>query len=405
MLGSQTAIVVGPSGEEIHTDKYGRIKVQFHWDREGQLDENSSCWVRVSQTWAGKNWGTMILPRIGQEVIVEFLEGDPDRPLVTGCVYNAEAMPPYALPDNKTISGIKTRSTKEGASDALNTIRFEDKKDQEQLFIQAQRNQDVRVKGDRYETVGNKRHLVVVKDKLEWVKENRHEKVDLDHKEEIGKDRHLKVTGKEARDIGGSLSVSVGGDVIHKFSMNHKHEVTQTLAIKGLSVKVEASTGIELKCGGSSIVLTPAAIFVMGGPLVNINSGSGPPVGPVTAQAVSPVAPEEALEADTADPAETQQMRAHQLEAGTGKYGATQVAAFKPAEGEDEELHWIEIELVDEDDKPVPGVRYEVTMPDGEQVASGTLDENGFARIGGIREPGDCTITFPDLDESAWERA
>jgi type VI secretion system secreted protein VgrG len=112
--GPQTAIVTGPAGEEIWTDKYGRVKVQFHWDRQGKRDENSSCWVRVSHPWAGKGWGAVAIPRIGQEVIVEFLEGDPDRPIITGRVYNAEAMPPYALPSGAVISGLKSDSTKGG---------------------------------------------------------------------------------------------------------------------------------------------------------------------------------------------------------------------------------------------------------------------------------------------------
>jgi type VI secretion system secreted protein VgrG len=110
--GPQTAIVVGPAGEEIHTDEHGRVKLQFHWDRYGQGDENASCWVRVSQDWAGKHWGAIYLPRIGQEVIVEFLEGDPDRPIVTGRVYNGDTMPPYALPDNKTVSTLKSNSSR-----------------------------------------------------------------------------------------------------------------------------------------------------------------------------------------------------------------------------------------------------------------------------------------------------
>ena len=126
MHGPQTPIVVGKQGEEIYSDKYGRVKVQFHWDREGKSDENSSCWIRVSQLWAGKNWGGMFIPRIGQEVIVEFLEGDPDQPIITGRVYNADKMPPYPLPDNQTRSTVKSNSTKGGGG--FNEIRFEDKK-------------------------------------------------------------------------------------------------------------------------------------------------------------------------------------------------------------------------------------------------------------------------------------
>jgi uncharacterized protein involved in type VI secretion and phage assembly len=136
--GPQTAIVVGPAGDEIYTDKYGRVKVQFHWDRYGKKDQNSSCWIRVSHPWAGQNWGMIAIPRIGQEVIVEFLEGDPDRPIITGRVYNADQMPPYALPANMTQTGIKTRSTKGGGVANFNEIRFEDKKGAEQVYIHAE---------------------------------------------------------------------------------------------------------------------------------------------------------------------------------------------------------------------------------------------------------------------------
>jgi type VI secretion system secreted protein VgrG len=138
--GMQTALVVGPSGEEIYTDKYGRVKVQFYWDREGKKDDKSSCWIRVGHPWTGKNWGAVHIPRIGQEVLVNHLEGDPDRPLITGMVYNAETMPPYSLPDNKTQSGIKTRSSKDGGSDNFNELRFEDKKGNEEVYFHAEKN-------------------------------------------------------------------------------------------------------------------------------------------------------------------------------------------------------------------------------------------------------------------------
>jgi len=151
--GPQTATVVGPKGEEIWTDNYARVKVQFHWDRKGKRDENSSCWIRVAQIWAGVNWGGIHIPRIGQEVIVEFLEGDPDRPIVTGGVYNKDNMPPYGLPDNQTQSGIKSRSTPKGGADNANEMRFEDKKGEEQLYLQAERNMDVLVKKDQSVTV------------------------------------------------------------------------------------------------------------------------------------------------------------------------------------------------------------------------------------------------------------
>jgi type VI secretion system secreted protein VgrG len=153
--GPQTAMVVGPSADEIYTDEYGRVKVQFHWDRYGKKDENSSCWVRVSQLWAGTKWGGIHIPRIGQEVVVSFLEGDPDRPMITGSVYNANCMPPYDLAGNKTQSGIKSRSTKGGGPDNFNELRFEDKKGGEEVYLHAEKDLTVKVEDSEAETVGN----------------------------------------------------------------------------------------------------------------------------------------------------------------------------------------------------------------------------------------------------------
>ncbi len=157
-LGVQTAVVVGQQGDEIYTDKYGRIKVQFHWDREGKRDQNSSCWMRVAQAWAGRRWGTTFIPRVGQEVIVDFLEGDPDQPIVTGTVYNAEQMPPYLgdgldskHANDPNVSGIKSCSTKSGGG--FNEIRFDDNKGQEQVFLHAEKDMDIRVKNDQHTVV------------------------------------------------------------------------------------------------------------------------------------------------------------------------------------------------------------------------------------------------------------
>ncbi|MCA9049684.1 MAG: type VI secretion system tip protein VgrG, partial [Planctomycetaceae bacterium] len=152
--GLQSAVVVGPSGEEIYTDKYGRIKVQFHWDRKDGRDEKSSFWVRVSTPWAGTNWGMIHIPRIGQEVIVEYLEGDPDRPVVTGMLYNKENMPPYALPANMTQSGIKSRSTKSGGDDNFNEILFEDKKGEEEIYVHAEKDLNCIIENNETRKVG-----------------------------------------------------------------------------------------------------------------------------------------------------------------------------------------------------------------------------------------------------------
>jgi type VI secretion system secreted protein VgrG len=138
--GPQTAVVVGPSGEDIYCDKYGRIRVQFYWDRDGKNNENSSCWIRVAQIFAGANWGSIYTPRIGMEVIVVFLDGDPDQPMIVGCVYNEDNMPPFTLPSLKTQSGIKTRSSTKGTSSTYNEINIEDKKDSELIYFRAQKD-------------------------------------------------------------------------------------------------------------------------------------------------------------------------------------------------------------------------------------------------------------------------
>ncbi len=392
--GPQTALVVGPKGEEIHVDKHGRVMVQFPWDRLSQADETSSCWIRVAQVWAGKQWGGMFIPRIGQEVVVDFLEGDPDRPLITGRVYNGAAVPPYELPANATVSTIKSYSSKGGGG--FNEIRFEDKKDSEEIFINAQRQLDTRVGADCHEFVGNDRHLIVKKDQIEHVQNNRQEKVDADHYEEIGKDRHLKVAGKEAIEIGGSRSLTVKGNVSEALKAGFFQEVAQGAHLKAMEVVIEAMQGLTIKCGGNAVVIDPSGVTLKGsmvtidGGTTKINSGPGSPAAAVKAiAAVAPAAPAAAVEA------------------GTAVAGAmTTVKPHKPPQTPEEKerkTSWIEIELVDEDDNPVPGARYAVELPDG-TTAAGTLDEKGFARVEGF-DPGGCKVTFPDLDQDAWEKA
>ena len=191
--GPQTAVVVGPAGEEIWTDEYGRIKVQFHWDRLGAMNENSSCWIRVATNWAGPGFGAISIPRIGHEVVVDFLNGDPDYPLVTGCVYNAANMPPWALPANATQSGIKTRSSKGGAAGAglkngpgdANAIRFEDKAGAEQLWLHAQKDQLTEVENDEDKWVGNDRRKTIDRDETNVIHRDRTETVDRNEKIDV----------------------------------------------------------------------------------------------------------------------------------------------------------------------------------------------------------------------------
>ncbi len=260
--GPQTAMIVGPSGEEIHTDKYGRVKVQFHWDRYGKADENSSCWLRLSQAaWAGKKWGSLHLPRVGQEVIVEYLEGDPDLPIVTGQVYNADAMPAYDLPANKTRTFLKSSSSKGGSG--YNELRFEDKKDSEQIFIHAEKDVDIRVKNDRRETVVNDRHLQVKNNKFEKVDANRHEEVGTSHFEKIGTDHNLDIGGKQAIHVAGSQSVGVDSHMIHEIGGNLSQKVTGKVYTTATGdLVIESSASITVKVGGSSIAIDASGIAI-----------------------------------------------------------------------------------------------------------------------------------------------
>ena len=207
--GTQTATVVGPPGEEIFTDKYGRIKVQFPWDREGKRDLNSSCWLRVSQVHAGKRWGGIDVPRIGEEVIVAFEEGDPDRPIVIGRVYNADAMPPFDLPAKKMMSGLKSNTYPNGGGD--NEISMDDSKGSERMYIHAQYNQDEVVDNDQTSLVKNNRTKTVDVDEKTKIGNNREETVGVDHTETIGANRKLTVKANQSETVVGNETELVGG--------------------------------------------------------------------------------------------------------------------------------------------------------------------------------------------------
>ncbi len=247
--GPQTAVVVGPAGEEIHTDKYGRVKVQFHWDRYGSKNEKSSCWVRVSSPWAGKSFGFVQVPRIGQEVVVDFLEGDPDQPLITGRVYNAEQMPPWELPANATQSGVLTRSSKGGSYANANAIRFEDKKGAEQLWLHAEKNQDIEVENDETHWVGHDRKKTIDNDETTLVKRdrtetvgrhetitvgvNRTETVGSNETISIGANRSESVSANESIAIGANRSITVGASETATVALQRTHTVgiNETIAI------------------------------------------------------------------------------------------------------------------------------------------------------------------------------
>jgi type VI secretion system secreted protein VgrG len=235
VAGPETAVVVGTSGEEIHTDEHGRVRVQFHWDREGKHDEKSTCWVRVAQMWAGPQWGSIYIPRHGHEVVVQFLGGDPDRPMITGSVYNANNMPPYTLPENKTQSGIKSRSTKGGAPNNFNELRFEDKKGSEQVYIQAEKNQDNLVKADASLTVGHDRTKSIGNDETTTVGNNRTESVGVDEAVAIGANQTLTVGANRTKSVGANQTVTVGVNETITIGVNKTDTIgaTKTVAVGG----------------------------------------------------------------------------------------------------------------------------------------------------------------------------
>ncbi|MDH3198433.1 MAG: type VI secretion system tip protein VgrG [Candidatus Krumholzibacteria bacterium] len=263
--GSQTAVVVGKSGEEIWVDKHGRVKVQFHWDRDGKKDENSSCWVRVSSAWAGKNWGAIQLPRLGQEVIVDFLEGNPDRPIITGRVYNAEQTPPYALPSNQTQSGVKSRSSKGGGADNFNEIRFEDKKGSEELFVHAEKDLVVTAKNDERRTIGHDRTTSIKRHDERTVKEGD----DTLAVEQGNQTVTIKMGNQTTTLDSGNqeITLKMGNQTVTLKMGNQQTNVKMgnvtTKADLGKIVN-EAMQGIELKVGQSSLKIDQTGVTIKG---------------------------------------------------------------------------------------------------------------------------------------------
>jgi type VI secretion system secreted protein VgrG len=278
--GLQTAVVTGPKGEEIYTDKYGRVKVQFFWDRKGKKDENTTCFIRVAEPWAGKRWGSIFTPRIGQEVVVSFLEGDPDRPLIIGSVYNGDQMPPYDLPANKTRSGVKTRSTLNGTPANFNEIRFEDKKGHEQLYIHAEKNEDIVVESnktenvgydetikighDRTETVGNDQSISILNNDTLKVAMNQDITIGVNQDEKIGVGRTTTIGADDSLNVGAARSTNIGA--------------ADSLNVGG-AISITAG-GVITITAGAAITITSSAAVAITAPAITLN---GRPVAPVPA--------------------------------------------------------------------------------------------------------------------------
>jgi type VI secretion system secreted protein VgrG len=292
IAGPQTAMVVGKSGEEIWTDTLGRIKVQFPWDREGENDESSSCWIRVSQSWSGKGWGAMHIPRIGQEVIVEFLEGDPNRPLVTGRVYNADQTVPYQLPESATQSGIKSRSTPKGDQSTFNELRFEDKKGEEAIYFHAEKNfdrivenndtlkvgfekkdkgnQSIEVFGNQDLKVGTgeskgSQTVVIWKDQTETI-ETGSRKTDIKQ----GSDTLTITAGNQKIDIpAGQCEITAGKKIVLTVGGSSIEIGPSKIVIKSPQISVQADMKAEVK--GSMTEVTGSAVLKLEGGVVKIN--------------------------------------------------------------------------------------------------------------------------------------
>ena len=266
--GPQTAVVVGKEGEEIYTDEYGRVKVQFRWDREQRPGENASCFIRVAQTWAGHNFGALFTPRMGDEVIVDFLEGDPDRPIITGSVYHQSNKPPYALPANQTQSGVKSRSSKGGSANNFNELRFEDKKGSEEVFMQAEKNLTVNVKAAESVTIGATDTIGIG----DWQKLTIGTTQDI----KVGTAQTQNVGTSQTETIGTTQSLTVGASQTYTIGTTETHSVgaartttigaADTLTVgAALTTTVRAGETHSVVAGRVTTVGAADALTVVGG--------------------------------------------------------------------------------------------------------------------------------------------
>lgn len=280
ILGSQSAVVTGPPGEEIHCDEYGRVKVQFFWDRHGQADDKTSCWLRVSSSWAGDQYGAIAIPRVGMEVLITFLEGDPDQPLITGCLYHKENAVPYELPANKTRSVFKTLSSPGGGG--YNELRIEDRKGAEQIYVHAQRDWDQNIEHDQKIRVGHERHDTVEANSYSEFLAEEHRTTHGDRRSEVKADDHLTVGNNQHIKIGTSQFIEAGNE-IHLSS--------------GLKVVLEAGSELTFKAAGSFIKLDAGGITMVG-PMIRMNSGGSPGKG----SGAAPIRPGQVMPADADEP-------------------------------------------------------------------------------------------------------
>jgi type VI secretion system secreted protein VgrG len=386
--GLQSAVIVGPPGQEIHTDEFGRVRVQVHWDREGKLNDDSSCWMRVAQGWGGMGYGMVALPRVGQEVFVTFVNGDPDQPVVVGRTYNAVQQVPYRLPQHKTRSAWKSDSSP--SAEGFNEIMFEDLADKELVWQQAQKDRKRLVKYDEFATVLHDREKLVKNDETEETHGYRKRWVDKDvdvitgqHKRErVDGDVHQSVRGSRREQIDGKQSLMVYGDRHEQVEKRYALKADKKLHIAASEPFVgEGADDVTIKGPGGFIRIDQAGVTIVG-TVVKINAGGTAAKGPGS----NPEEPEE--------PALVEPVTAAEEE---GPSELEEIALAK-------EKTWIEIVLVEEGDPPIPAAyrRYRIRLPDG-TLREGALDDRGTARIEGI-DPGTCEVTFPDYEKKVWSK-
>jgi type VI secretion system secreted protein VgrG len=305
--GPQTAVVVGPAGDEIHVDRFARVKVQFRWDRVGKKNEKSTCFVRVATPWASKGYGMISLPRIGDEVVVSFLEGDPDRPLITGSVYNGDNLPAYKLPDKASVSGIRSRSSKQGGAANFNELRFDDDKGAEYVWFQAEKDFHRLVKNDATDEVVKSNQVEIGKNHTAAVGEAYDLKIGKTAKVEVGTDASLKVSGDLKAAVDGATGLKVGSAIDIKggaavaltsgAALDIHAGASLTVSAAG-AVHIKATSGVvidggmslTIKVGGTFITLDPSGVSIVG-PMVKNNSGGSAGSANSAAKA-SPTAPD-----------------------------------------------------------------------------------------------------------------
>jgi hypothetical protein len=449
MKGPQTALVVGPAGEEIWTDKLGRVMVQFDWDRLGSRNEKSSCWVRVAQAWAGARWGEQYIPRIGQEVIVAFLDADPDRPIIRGHVYNKDNMPPYELPANQTQSGIKSRSTKGGTASNFNELRFEDKKGHEELHFQAEKDMSTLVKHNQALHVGTDRIIFVGNDETNQVRNDRQLTVDLNDNVVIGGTHDKTVTGPVTQMYGDTHSRKVDGQQefieeknkdehvkqAHKLTTDKKFQLNQgptSMTFKGSNVSVDSAgtitlqaggatvcfdksgkatidspTGIKLVVGGSSVTILPGGV-VLASPAVTAAASAGSTVAmgtdgvgmksktvTIEAEGVCSVKGKMALKLQEAEGPKGKK----QASAGQATPAADEKAK-KATAPEKEKVKTLKVQLHDSAYRVCAKVSYRLRLPTGKQIEDKT-DAAGWLVHEIPAETATCTVSYrpgPDAD-------